>query len=186
MEQADTFSTDRRRLLRGGALAATAATAGVAAAALGASPAGAEPFVPVFVPFDPDRVYDSRVAGGRISSGQTRTIFTNPFPDEMAFLFNLTVTQTVGAGWLAVYPGNRSFTGTSNINWFGSNQDLASSVYTAFDPADGAIRVRCGGGQSTHFVIDLMGGLVMADVGVFASSAKLSQRSSNPRMWTEG
>ena len=161
--------TESRRslLLRGGAVAA----GGIAVAtALAVPTAGAQvgASMPVYLPLDPVRVYDSRVTGGKISSNQERDLQTYLSANILAVTVNLTVTETEGAGFLAVFPGDIVWPGTSSVNWFGPNQNLSNNAFV-FVPDDGVIRVRCGG-LRTHFVIDLIGASTFMQVATSLTS----------------
>ncbi len=118
----------------------------------------------------PLRAYDSRDnAGAKIAALETRTIslatgkngvgtsvIAVP-PGATAALVTLTVTETVGpGGFLKLY--NAALVdapATSNINWAGTNQNLAVGTQVAVDSA-GRVKVT-GGANSTHFVIDVVG-----------------------------
>ena len=58
-------SLNRRALLRGGSVAVVAVAATVGSSVVTAGPAGAAPLGPVYLPFGPMRLYDSREGGGR-------------------------------------------------------------------------------------------------------------------------
>jgi hypothetical protein len=160
----------RRFITRGGTVAAAVAGA-VAATAIGASPAGAQSVsAPVFLPVGPFRVYDSRRdPRGRIRDGQTRRLVGGVEPGDFAQLFNLTITGTTSSGYLALFPGDAPYNGTSSVNWFGSNQTLCNNAYSGFDLADGGINIRCGGG-TTHFVLDLVGVLTVIDLSAVGAA----------------
>lgn len=168
-------TTDRRQILRLGTGMAAAATAGVLAAGAGQA-AGADPILaPLYLPAPPMRVYDSREAGGRIVSGRTRTIVPLvTVAPILAWGFNVTVTDTVGAGFLSVFPGNRAWTGSSSINWWASGQTIANNALTPCTETDHAIRVYCGGGNSTQFVLDLVAAILMADLTTMSDPDLLS------------
>jgi hypothetical protein len=172
-----TEGTDRREFLRLGTGMAAAATAGVVAAAAGAQPAAAaDPFLaPVYVPVVPQRVYDSRVTHGRIVSGRTRTIvpLVTGQPVE-AWCCNVTVTDTAGAGFLAMFPGAAAWPGNSTVNWWAPGQTIANTAYTPGAELTNSIRIYCGGGNSTHFVLDLIGALIMIDITLFNTPDALS------------
>lgn len=163
----------RRRLLMG--VAGTGlAGAGVIA---GASPASATTTIPVLdgVSSDiPRRVFDSRTVpissgGGRFQAGNDRKIFVDGEPGSIhsaTYVFlNVTVTQTVGAGYLTVYRSGISRPTTSCVNWTGPNQTVGSSTLTAclmvpstVEPAhESYIQIYCGGtpSTSTHVIVDL-------------------------------
>jgi hypothetical protein len=107
----------------------------------------------------PKRTYISATSGGRLSSGQTRTVslvVAGGFPaGASGVLMTLTATDTSGTGSLAVFATGAIYGGTSNVNWFGSNENIATSVTSAVN-SSGQVNVRCSGG-STQFVIDVAG-----------------------------
>lgn len=124
------------------------------------------------VPISPTRVYDSRCTGGPLAKGATRTISvttaidsstcaagaTNVVPDgAKAIAYNLTITQTVNAGNLSVYPAGGS-SSASAINWFGSGQSLANAGSVPISSGR-QVTVAAGGtsGSQTHFIIDITG-----------------------------
>ena len=121
----------------------------------------------------PVRIYDSRNATdpfnatGPISDGITRNIFVDVFPPHtkvaVAAALTITVVNTVGGGFLKVYPADRTTEpDVSTINWFASGQVLASGLVTRLgaalsevEPAfESRLNVTCSGG-STDFIIDV-------------------------------
>jgi hypothetical protein len=168
----------RRDLLVGGG--ALAAAAGVAAVSM-ASPAGAvtPTPIPAYLPFGPQRVYDSRDGDGPIHSGFSRILGPDdPPPDtDIAYTYNLTVTNTAATGYLGVFSADISWPGNSSINWFGPGQLIANNVYTAFD-ATGAIELICGGGGSTDFVLDLVAISTILGSAVLTSIADVRARDT--------
>lgn len=167
---------DRRKLLTSGGAAAAAA---VGATALSASPAAAATFSPLYLPVGPIRVYDSREGLGRIYRNQERSLTpAAPDPDVIAECYNLTVTETAGAGgYIAVFPDDELWDGTSSINWFGPNQTLANNALTRLSQVNGGVAVRCGGtsGASTQFVLDLIAEIRLVDLDALNSSALLAR-----------
>jgi hypothetical protein len=130
-------------------------------------------FGPLFVLSQPIRLYDSRTPhiggttrNGPISSGENRPISIEIGNDDQVIelpvagvrsaMINLTITETVGGGFLAVgNPGPDGARTTSNINWSTSGQTLANlAVTTLFE---GNLTIFAGGGGSTNFIVDLMG-----------------------------
>jgi hypothetical protein len=75
-----------------------------------------------------------------------------------AAVINLTVSETDGAGFVAVFPADVAYPGNSSINWFAPNEDIANGVITAVD-ATGQVKIR-GGVNPTHVVIDVLGALL--------------------------
>jgi hypothetical protein len=119
------------------------------------------PGQPAFNAIRPARVYDSRLTGGRIDSGQTRRISVansttgaavTPVAAN-AVLYNLTVTDNSGAGYLALFPAGTGWAGNSSINWISST--VANGGVVALG-GDRQIDVFCSG-SSTHFIVDITG-----------------------------
>jgi hypothetical protein len=117
-----------------------------------------------FVPIAPRRVYDSRVAGGKVHDGEERVVSLAHVPNSadvvvptgaIAAALTATVTETEGAGYIAVFPADEAWAGTSSVNWFGPDQNLATAVISKVD-ATVQVKVR-GGVNPTHVVIDVAG-----------------------------
>ena len=124
-----------------------------------------------FHAISPARVYDSRwpgdspinpntnrtisVANGRTLQGVVNA--TNVVPaGATAIAYNLTVTATVGAGFLSVAAGTATDITSSAINWSSTGLDLANGLIVAVD-ASRQVKVFAGGGGGTHFIIDVNG-----------------------------
>lgn len=117
----------------------------------------------------PQRVFDSRPGAlpdlpydGRISSGQTREVGlldsnAEAFSENVdGVMINLTITNTINSGYLSLYSaGLTSPPATSTINWSESGQTVANLAVSASEFA--RVKVTCGGGGSTHFIIDVIG-----------------------------
>ncbi len=129
-------------------------------------------FGPLFVLSQPIRLYDSRTLhiggttrNGPISGGENRPISIEldnndqvielPVSAVRAALINLTITDTVGSGFLAVgNPGPDGARTTSNINWSESQQTLANLAITTLFESN--LTIFAGGPGSTNFIVDLM------------------------------
>ncbi len=127
-----------------------------------------------FHPIDPVRAFDSRrpVPGpGVIPSGASRLIsvadgrdlvsgavtVANAVPaGATAITYNLTITATGGAGFLAVSPGDATVLGASAINWAGSGVTVANAGVSKLDGSR-HVKVFAGGSGTTHFIIDVTG-----------------------------
>jgi hypothetical protein len=159
------FQFNRRRMLTltGAAAAVAPFTFSKSATAVVPVPPGSTG--PMVLLDPPVRIIDSRSTprGGvptKIKSGER---FAFGFLGNEAFgiagaFINLTVTQTVGAGFLTVqafqgptHPGGPVL--TSNINWTADGQTIANSslVPVGFE---GLAELICTGGE-THFIIDV-------------------------------
>ena len=125
-----------------------------------------------FHAINPVRVFDSRFPGGvKIATNETKLVsvadghdltsgvvnLPNATPaGATAIAFNLTVTDTVGSGFLTVAPGTASTVTASSINWSATGQNLANGLIVAVDSSR-QVRVFAGGGGSTNFIIDVAG-----------------------------
>ncbi len=132
---------------------------------------GANASAGAWFPLTPGRVHDSR-AGIRIVPNAVATVFVGDSHtssgaiDVSGFVplgatavsFNLTVTLTVGSGYLAVLPGDVSTSATSTINWFATGQTFANASLCKLDDQLN-LNVRCGGpaGAGAHFIVDVTG-----------------------------
>lgn len=130
----------------------------------GAAAAGA------FVALDPARVYDSRWADGPLGTGSTRVVSVkdkrnssgglvtpNIVPaGARAITYNLTIADTTLTGYLSCVPGNSSDFSTSSINWSFANALLANGSTVKLDTSR-QVKVFCGGGGSSNFIVDVTG-----------------------------
>jgi hypothetical protein len=130
------------------------------------------------VPITPARVFDSRFAafGGPIATGGSRLVnvkdaidpltglvsVANAVPEgARAVSYNLTIVSTVGAGYVAVVPGNSTTVTSSSINWYTSDQILANSgvIGLGSGAAERQVTLVVGGsgGSSTQVILDITG-----------------------------
>jgi hypothetical protein len=124
-----------------------------------APPAPPAPPTGLFTPFvGPPRVYDSRTSGVKLAASEERIITLGVPGTVKAAIFNLTVTETVGAGFAACFRADIAWPVNSSINWYEAGANTANLVICAVDAA-GRIKVR-GGANSTHFIIDMIGTFV--------------------------
>lgn len=124
----------------------------------------------------PSRVYDSRLStyplNGVLSSYQNRTISvansyntgtgalvtSNFVPAGATAVFaNVTVVDTVGAGYLAVNPGGTFGVSASTINWSAAGQILANGVALTLNGSRQLTVVAGPAAGSTNFIIDITG-----------------------------
>jgi len=122
-----------------------------------------------FVPFAgaTPRVFDSRPSEapatgpkGKVGGGDEITIDLGRAGVRGALL-NLTVTESEGAGFAAVFPDTGAWPGNSSINWLTPGATLANGVVTAV-AANGRIRIRVDGSPdvAAHLVVDRLGWFV--------------------------
>ena len=126
-----------------------------------------------FFPISPKRAYDSRFVAplGPLLNNVNRVISvansyltgtgtletSNIIPvGAQAIAYNITIANTVTSGFLSVNPGDAATPGGSSINWFTSGLSLANGLVVKLD-ASRQIKVFCGGGGSTDFIIDILG-----------------------------
>ena len=155
----------RRSFLKAGAATAATTAAVGTSLVMGQQGASAEPFSPVYLPITPTRVYDSRQGPGRIAGGQTWTFGGGPVDDEWAFCFNVTITDTVGSGWLALYMAGAPWGGASTLGWSGPGQGASNNALTEVRPSDAGIEIRCGGVGQTQFILDVVAVIAVIDLG---------------------
>ena len=159
----------RRSFLKSGA-AATSAAVGTTLL-MGQQPAAAEQIVPLYLPVTPTRIYDSRNSLGPISAGQLRTLYKGPADYDYAYCLNVTITDTVGSGWLALYEAGTPWSGASSIGWYTSGQGLSNNALTQIRASDSGIEIRCGGGGGrTQFIIDIIGAITFMDIAYLAKA----------------
>ena len=108
-----------------------------------------------FFPVDPSRrEINTAASTAGWSAFETYRVALEVPPFAFA-LVNLTITQTIAAGFLSAFPADITWPGTSSVNWFQSNQDTANLVVVGTD-SQGGMNLYCGAGQ-THVVVDLQG-----------------------------
>jgi len=112
-----------------------------------------------FMPFTgpTPRILDTRTAGGKLAAGEQRTLALG-FAGARGAVLNLTIAETEGSGFVAVFPANIAWPGNSSINWTAGNQIIANGVITAIDPA-GQIKILAGGAR-TQVILDRIGWLI--------------------------
>jgi hypothetical protein len=113
----------------------------------------------------PQRAYDSRTTGGKLSSGEWRKIpivgVIAAVPAEaVGIVGNLTVTETEGFGFVSASPSNATHPSTSNVNWTTSGVTLANALTVKLD-SGGAFYVYAeasgASGAVTHVLVDVAG-----------------------------
>jgi hypothetical protein len=116
------------------------------------------------VPIDPRRVYDSRSSGGKLNPDEDRTISIatdlggGPVVPAGAsgVVLTLTITGTEpDAGYVSAFPAFSPWPGTSSINWFGADQNLATTVVVGLG-GDRQVNLRAGV-RKTHVIVDVTG-----------------------------
>lgn len=153
----------RRRLIAAGGVAA------VATPLVHASPAAAAVSGGTLKTLvQPMRVFDSRrpdnFFGRKLSAGDVVSVAVSPAyqGDDFAsaVFVNITITQTEGAGHLAIVgedsSGDMPPPSTSNINWSTSGVTLANLALSTVG-GEHSIAIWCGGFGSTHVIVDVFG-----------------------------
>jgi hypothetical protein len=108
-----------------------------------------------YVTTGPNRIYDSRGPSQnapRLPAGTPIQIQTG-VAGVAAVAVNLTLTRTIGPGWLAAWPSG-SFPGTSIMNSTFANQSIANFAILPVAP-DGSFLIQLL--QPAHVVVDLLG-----------------------------
>jgi hypothetical protein len=120
------------------------------------------PAGPTFVPISPMRAYDSRVSQGGpgpLNPGGSRNVSLTSAgvpAGAAAVLINMTVVNTVKAGYLTVFEAGAPVPKVSNMNWFESGQITANNATSSLSATD-ELTVLCGGTGGTDFLIDVFG-----------------------------
>jgi hypothetical protein len=153
--------TRRRLLVVGGAAAAAPLAAGSPAAAAASGPA-------LKTLLNPVRVFDSRAPGNffgrKLAAGDVVAVAVSGAYEgddiASAVFVNVTVTQTEGAGYLAVVgedlSGERPPPTTSNINWSTNGLTLANLALSTVG-GENSIAIWCRGGGRAHVIVDVQG-----------------------------
>jgi BclB C-terminal domain-containing protein len=150
----------------GASLSLLVAAVGVAAG--NGSPTPTDPSV--LVAISPCRAVDTRTGAGPLTNGSTSAFQITGVnslaaqggnaagcgvPDDAtAVSASITVTGTVGEGYVTLYPTGDVMPVSSSINWFASGQTLASSIEVAL--GGGQVDAFAAGG-STQFILDITG-----------------------------
>lgn len=115
----------------------------------------------------PVRVADTRTdsfPGRKLQSGDDAAFSVGAGLGEDAFassvFLNVTITETEGAGFLAVRGEDSSGLEPpprhSNINWFSNGVTLANLVLSTVG-SENSVAILCGGNGKTHIVLDVLG-----------------------------
>lgn len=120
-----------------------------------------------YFPIIPYRTYDSRLGNGKLTGGDYAygSILDDEFGEQqiptsaVAVTYNITVTETTGGGYLAVYPADIYWPGNASVNWVQSNQTVGNGGTVAIGYWDdyGQVEIYNGGSGATHFIIDITG-----------------------------
>ncbi|MDQ1249530.1 MAG: hypothetical protein QG597_3905, partial [Actinomycetota bacterium] len=153
-------------------------------------PAGPGVGASVFVPIDPVRVCDTRLAcpGGTVApvpGGRGSTTFdvdkaidiktgqivaTDVVPAEAtAVAYNITAVNTSGRGWFAVAGPDDTTNATSSLNWPGAGDVIANGLSVKIGP-DRRVKVTNGSASPTEMLFDVVGYFIdpaVADGGLF-------------------
>jgi len=129
-----------------------------------------------FHAISPSRVYDSRASEptgnvGLLTNGTSRTVSVADQRDlttgavttagivpagATAVTANVTVTNTQGAGFLAINPGGDDEIKAAAVNWSANGQILNNGLNLTLNGSR-EITIVCGGGGNTHVVVDITG-----------------------------
>jgi hypothetical protein len=119
----------------------------------------------------PVRVRDTRPSIGKLAAGASHSFVVPGTYDGVTIpatargiVGTLTVTGTEGAsGYLTAYPQGAAPTpaqATSNVNWFGPNQNIATAVVCGLNAGNDQITIHnglAGGSNATHYLLDVAG-----------------------------
>lgn len=127
-----------------------------------------------FHAISPVRVFDSRIASvpgsGQFQANTSRVISVKDGRDVItgvvnaanavpsgatAIAYNLTVADTVGAGWLFIAPSTATAVSSSSINWSSTGSLLANAGAVKLG-GDRQVKIFCGPAP-THAIVDITG-----------------------------
>lgn len=123
-----------------------------------------------FTAITPTRVYDSRLGAGRLPAWDNRVLSIANGIDlttgavnapelvpqgTTAIAYNVTATDTQGAGYLQIAPGDATGLTSSSINWTATGQTIANGLVVKVDTSR-QIKASTGPG-ATNFIIDVLG-----------------------------
>jgi Bacterial Ig-like domain (group 1) len=136
------------------ASAALSTNWGTATARLGIKPSNSE-----LTTMTPERLLDTRSAGGRLGPGRSLSLTvaggsTGAPANASAVVINVTVTKTTAASFLTVYPTGSAKPLASNLNWV-RGQTIPNLVVVPVGDSDQVTFFNAAG--STDLVIDLEG-----------------------------
>ena len=137
---------------------------------LSAPPPVIPPAPPAFHAVTPHRVYDSRWVEGPLRANEHRQVSVKDGrsltgaldaadlvpPAARVIAYNLTISDTLGAGFLSVTPADAPTFGASAINWSSSGFVVANASTVNTD-ANREVMVWAGGGGHAEFIIDIVG-----------------------------
>ena len=127
-------------------------------------------------PVSPSRVLDTRLTGGTLPSGTTRTVQITgiggvPTTGVAAVVLNVTVTDTTAGGYLTVYPTGATRPLASNLNWSAPGSTIPNAV-TVKVGTGGKVDLYQSGPGSAQVIVDIAGYYLdgaVTDAGGFIS-----------------
>jgi len=104
----------------------------------------------------PIRAYDSRVTGGKLVAGSTRTItLSSSFirPGTSGVIINIAAVSADANGYLRVYPGNAGAPEASTLNY----QEARSVANMVMVGISSSRQIKVYASQSVHVILDVTG-----------------------------
>jgi hypothetical protein len=129
----------------------------------------------VYTPVKPCRIVDTRKAGGKISSGDSRAFYVYgggaqmigqggnpagckaPSGEPRAVHINIVAVNSVASGWLTVWPTGTGMPLAGVLNYYPGRTDPISNAFTVKIGAGMARDINVYAHKSTHVVSDVMG-----------------------------
>jgi N-acetylmuramoyl-L-alanine amidase len=110
-----------------------------------------------FTGITPARLLDTRLPATKLAGGEERKVQVTGRGgvglDATAAALNIVATNEKAAGWLAVYPCDVGFTGTSNVN-YGAGQTIANLAVSKLS-ADGSVCLKSD--KALDVIVDVTG-----------------------------
>ena len=129
----------------------------------------------VYTPVKPCRIIDTRNAGGKIASGDSRAFLVygnggqmaaqggnsagcpSPRGEPRAVHINIVAVNSVASGWLTVWPTGTGMPLAGVLNYYPGRTDPISNAFTVKIGAGMALDINVYAHKSTHVVSDVMG-----------------------------
>lgn len=111
-----------------------------------------------YTPAGPSRALDTRITGGPLGTGETRTVSlvaAGVPATATAVVLNVTATDSASAGYLTVFPGGVEPPATSTVNLFTPRQVVANAALVGLGP-NATVSIY-NFASPTHAVLDVYG-----------------------------
>ncbi len=154
----------------------------------------------VYTPVAPCRIVDTRLGGGQINAGSTRSFDVDgtnfsaqggkssscgiPFDVAAAVAMNITTTQPAAAGFFTAWEANRLQPNASVFN-YGNNETVANTSIIPVTPGSGA-DFQIYSTARTHAVVDVLGYFAAPEATALDCTTAYSEmKKAVANQWTD-